>query len=157
MYFFYRLSRLVFPPKKDLPEGYSIIKKNPGYLNIRNLIWRISNLFSNYDFTEYQIANKTGEVVSSAYVIGKIWKFPFIKTKNDIHIGPCITKPEERGKGFYPILLCYISNLYLNSNKYMIVHESNLSSIKGIEKTGFKRIAIGRCTKFKRYVVERDL
>ncbi len=83
---------------------------------------------------------QNGELVHTSYVIPKCYKFPFLG-KCDYEIGPCFTYPRFRGKGFYPLMLRYIcANIGTeHSIFYMIVDESNLSSIKGIEKADFQR------------------
>lgn len=97
-----------------------------------------------------------GELVHTSYVIPKCCKFPFLN-KHDYEIGPCFTYPQYRGKGYYPQMLKYIcSNIKTeNSVFYMIVDETNLSSIKGIEKAGFQRCGTIKVTRFlKRYQLE---
>jgi RimJ/RimL family protein N-acetyltransferase len=53
----------------------------------------------------------------------------------------CLTLPPMRGKGIYPIVIRSIVE-YLGSkgleNVYMCVHRDNRSSIRGIEKAGFR-------------------
>ena len=48
-----------------------------------------------------------------------------------------------RGMGYYPLLLKYIQNQYIDKDIYMIVDEENIPSIKGIEKAGFKKFGFG--------------
>lgn len=69
-----------------------------------------------------------------------------------IHIGPCRTVPEERGKGYYPYLLERIVGKNPQKEYYMIIDEKNLSSIREVEKVGFKRFAIGK-KRFGLYVI----
>jgi len=107
---------------------------------------------SNKPFLEYQITNANGGVVSFARVIGKIYKFPFMKKKS-LHIGPCMTIPEYRGRGFYPMLLRKIQKDF-DTDLYMIVHESNLSSIRGVEKARFSLFGKGHSTLLKRYEID---
>lgn len=97
-----------------------------------------------------------GKLVHTSYVIPKCYKFSFLY-KTDYEIGPCMTYPEFRGRGYYPMMLCYICSTVgvQNTNFYMIVEESNFASIKGIEKAGFERCGTIRVTKFtKRYLIE---
>lgn len=55
----------------------------------------------------------------------------------------CLTLPDARGKGLYPMVINAILG-YLRdkgfSKAYMCVHKDNKSSIRGIEKAGFARI-----------------
>jgi len=77
--------------------------------------------------------------------------------KWDYEIGPCFTYPKFRGKGVYPQMLKYISSNVgaENSIFYMIVDETNLPSIKGIEKAGFQKCGTIKVSRFlKRYQLE---
>lgn len=80
------------------------------------------------------------EIVHTSYVIPACIKFPFMD-KNGLEIGPCHTNPAFRGKGIYPKVLTEICRRKSKSTSsfYMIVDETNLPSIRGIEKAGFVR------------------
>lgn len=84
--------------------------------------------------------SKTGKVKHFSYVVPKCYKFAFLKN-GDYEIGPCFTFPEFRGKNIYPTMLNYITgNLGdENSTFYIVVENTNLPSLKGIEKANFKR------------------
>ena len=74
--------------------------------------------------------------------------------KGDLEIGPCYTYLTFRGKGIYPKVLSKICAIRAcgEGSFYMIVDESNIPSIKGIEKAGF--IQCGKVKKgrfLKRY------
>lgn len=156
MYLYFKIRNNGEVKYKELPPGYSFKVITPEIWNIRHFFWRMLNLLGKRKFREYQILNEKGEVVSSAQVIGKIYKFPFMHSSRDIHIGPCYTVVSERGKGLYPILLSYIISLYPDAEKYMIVHEDNLSSLRGVKKAGFKKFAKGDLTRFKRYIITEE-
>lgn len=85
----------------------------------------------------YVTAPETGRVIHTSCVMGRSFKFPFMK-KGDIHIGPCRTDPEQRGKGIYKAVLRHITRKTEYNTAYMIVADSNLPSIKGIEGAGFR-------------------
>ena len=102
-------------------------------------------------FYEYHIV-KGGRVVSSAQVCPRLPMFKFIDNKTGIHIGPCYTIAEERGKGFYPLLLQHIMEENPCRDFYMMVHEDSIASQRGIAKVGFRKIAQGVKTKLGRYV-----
>lgn len=63
--------------------------------------------------------------------------------KKECEIKYSLTLPHYRGKGMYPATLVKIQG-YLKENGYrrvfICVNKDNISSIKGIEKTGFKFI-----------------
>ena len=60
-------------------------------------------------------------------------------------IGDCYTRPDYRGKSIFPFVLNYITKEIFAEDKkkevFMIVNQDNLSSIKGIEKAGFRKCA----------------
>ncbi len=87
----------------------------------------------------YVTAPETSRVIHTSYVMRRSFKFPFMG-KQDIHIGPCQTDPTHRGKGIYKAVLRHITRQTEHKNAYMIVAESNLPSIKGIEGVGFRHI-----------------
>lgn len=111
-----------------------------------SFIWKILSIVfagkAKGEYCIYQLINQEGEVVSKAELVSWIPIFRFMP-KRAYHIGPCSTIPKERGKGFYPYLLnCIIAN-NPTAEYYMIVSESNLSSIKGVRKAGFVEIGRG--------------
>lgn len=127
-----------------LPEGFSVTqKKMPPFSSIHAMLWTITKGSGFYKI--YTLINRKGEKVCYAETLNKC---PFLRflPRNVVHIGPCMTPPEHRGNGYYPLLIKHIASLYRGVDCYMFVHESNIASIKGIEKAGFERI--GTCKKF---------
>lgn len=60
---------------------------------------------------------------------------------NDVEIKYCLTLPQYRGRGIYPVVLKEIvKNLsqFNIFNTFICVKKNNISSIKGIEKAGFE-------------------
>ena len=68
--------------------------------------------------------------------------------KNSIHIGPCWTDKNHRGKGIYPAVVSKICADYSQKDVYIFTDDDNISSQKGIEKVGFKPYATGFKTRF---------
>ena len=105
-------------------------------------------------FWIYYVADReSGQMIHSSYVTGRSFKFPFM-SQRDIHIGPCNTAPEYRGRGIYRNVLRVICRDHKDAcNKvYMMVHEDNIPSIKGIEAAGFRHIGtVERTGIFKVY------
>lgn len=67
-------------------------------------------------------------------------RFPFIPEKAYM-IGPCQTLPSFRGNMIYPFVLQQITHSVPECDEYWIlVHEKNLSSIRGIKKAGSKHM-----------------
>lgn len=92
------------------------------------------------------VLSDDGELVHTSYIIGSRFKFRFM-TKQDFEIGPCYTKEKFRGQGIYPSVLRVITSLY-DVNFYMNVDESNVPSIRGIEKAGFSYVGHSIKTRF---------
>lgn len=97
-----------------------------------------------------------GKIVHTSVVIPKCFKFPYMENKSYC-IGPCQTNIEYRGQGIYPKTIAHILNdqKYIDSKIYMVVNDTNKSSIRGIEKSGFRLCGTIRKSKFlKRYYME---
>lgn len=103
----------------------------------------------------FYVINDNDQIMHTSYVVPKCFKFPFLK-KYDYEIGPCFTYPEYRGKGIYPKVLKYICMNIGNesSNFFVIVSRNNISSIKGIEKSGFNKLGLVEKSRvLKRYLL----
>lgn len=92
-------------------------------------------------FVEYDLI-KDDVIVSKAILFSKDPTYKFLPAKG-VHLGYCATIPQERGKGYYPLLLRYIICDNPNMDLHMIVAPHNIASIRGIEKAGFVRYAKG--------------
>ena len=89
----------------------------------------------------YVTDSPSGQVIHTSYVTEKSFKFPFM-SRGELHIGPCYTAPSHRGQGIYRKVLRGIcaDRRQTHNRAYMMVHEDNLPSIKGIEAAGFRHI-----------------
>jgi hypothetical protein len=62
--------------------------------------------------------------------------------KKGLAIGECYTKEEFKGKSIYPFVINYIAREEILKNNqtevFIVVNRDNSSSIRGIEKAGFK-------------------
>ena len=123
-------------------------------------LWRVLTWLKGGQYWKYELL-KDGKMVSTAEVCTEHWQLPFMTilrggVKKDYHIGPCMTCPNERGKGYYPMLLQAIMNdLGTQNNYYMIVHETNTPSLRGIAKAGFSRIGVGVKNKYGQYIITK--
>ena len=110
---------------------------------IKNILVRsMFCLSSKGSFRIYYVTDEGGKPIHTSYVMGPTAKFPFME-KGDIHIGPCRTDPDHRGKGIYRKVLRAIHADHCHdgySGAYMIVLEENLPSIKGIEAAGLTHV-----------------
>jgi len=119
--------------------------------SLHSFLWRTYTLFGGF-YTEYFLY-KDNKLLSRAEVVSKIPVLPFMSA-DGVHIGPCVTEADERGKEYYPYLLNIIQMQYKNKVCYMIVEEHNSASIRGVQKAGFRCYARGRKTKTRRYIIE---
>lgn len=122
------------------------------HINFKILLSRLwFKLISMGKLTIYYTTDTNGVVTHTSYVVGKCFKFPFLNV-DDYEIGPCVTHPDYRGQGLFPMVLEYVTNTLGGRNFYMLVDPHNIASVRGIEKAGFSRIGETQKTKFKRYV-----
>lgn len=92
---------------------------------------------------KYFIQDK-GVLVHQSFLFNTVFLLQLIHKKGVV-IGDCYTHPDYRGKSIYPSVIHSIAKEVLqnatNKAVFMIVNQDNLSSIKGIEKAGFKKCA----------------
>ena len=90
---------------------------------------------------KYFIEDK-GVLVHQSFLFNTVFLLRLIRKKGPI-IGDCYTHPDYRGKSIYPSVINSIAKEVLQNAKnkavFMVVNQDNLSSIKGIEKAGFKK------------------
>lgn len=140
--------------EKNIPNGFKIDIVIPLSFTFHDIIWRF---FSVGQYREYRLIEvATDKVVAKAQVMPKIYIFNFMDKGLNIHIGPCSTLKEYRGRGFYPLLLYKIINDYRSkvSCFYIFCDEYNNSSVRGIEKVGFQPFAKGVKNKWGIYVIK---
>ena len=96
--------------------------------------WNVAAMGKVKAYTVYD----NGKTIHSSYVVWGSEKFRFLK-KGDIEIGPCWTHPDYRGLGIYPAVLSHIIQKELagGGTAYMIIHETNEASQRGVAKAGF--------------------
>lgn len=85
-----------------------------------------------------------GVSVHNSVLFDKVFLLKLIGKKGST-IGDCYTHPNYRGQSIYPFVIHSIAKeVLLDAKKtavFMIVNQDNLSSIKGIEKAGFRKYA----------------
>lgn len=136
-----------------IPDGFELRIVRPHSNSIHDILWNICSFGKYREYKLIDVSN--GKTVSKAQVMPKILIFPFMKN-DGIHIGPCSTDSQYRGRGFYPTLLKKIMLDYRSKVKdfYIFCDSNNIASIRGIEKTGFKCFAKGVKNKLGIYVVK---
>lgn len=122
--------------------------------NLHALIWRIVSFLLGGSYCKWQLI-RGSKILSEAEVVSWLPVFKFMPRKG-IHIGPCHTVADERGKGYYPYLLRQIVKSNTDKDYYMIVEQSNTASIRGVLKAGFVEIGGGIKTRSGQYVMVKD-
>lgn len=133
-----------------------MFKKIKPYLKIKKIdvliYYLTSDSYSTFPLLDYQIvkqeinSNKIKySIVDNQMIIHKSFLFKklnILKLINKIGptIGDCVTIQECKGKSIYPFVINHIAKEVLETQKevFIIVNTDNISSIKGIEKAGFK-------------------
>jgi RimJ/RimL family protein N-acetyltransferase len=149
---YYRLSA---SKKTDIPlaQGYrmKVFYPSAGRLNLHTYfkpIYLFWYLFTFARYSIYYVYDVTGRIIHFSHVMPKIFKYAFMPSKNSIHIGPCWTNKNHRGKGIYPAVLSKICADHSQKDVYIGTDDDNISSQRGIEKVGFKRFATGYKTRY---------
>ena len=143
------------PLLKSPDESLCIKKMKPKFFDsLHSFLWSVETLIGG-TYLEYQLW-RGDKLVCKAEVVSWIPQFPFMP-KNGLHVGPCFTMKEERGRGYYPYLLSEIVADNATKDCYMIVSPKNVSSTRGVEKAGFKPFATGFRTRFGRYVINKQI
>ena len=137
---------------KSMVQGFKILSVRPQVTNLHRLLWTILS-FGRY--RRYSLL-VDGEEVSTAEVMPYMPIFRFMKP-GGIHIGPCVTKKQHRGHGYYPLLISQIACEYQDRQSYIFCHETNSASIRGIEKAGGQLFARGRKTRMGFYVISTHI
>ena len=143
-----------------LPDNMTISHRKPSLgllikkeVTLNEFLWSIIS-FNRYNI--YYVKNERDVIVHKSAAIGKCFKFPFLN-KNEFEIGPCYTIQEYRGLGIYPNVLKYIIKNNSSKNFYMLVHNTNVSSIRGIEKASFRQIGYIKKNKIGQWRIQDGL
>ncbi len=84
--------------------------------------------------------NDSGNFVHNSFVFPKLRLLKLLG-KTGPAIGQCVTNPQYRGRSIYPHVINLAARKELSNGKsevFIIVNSDNASSIRGIEKAGFK-------------------
>ncbi len=131
------------------------------------LLWHLFAILSRGEYWRYEL-RKDNRMVSCAEVCTPNPQLPFIgrererererENRRAYHIGPCMTIPEARGNGYYPMLLNEImKDLGTDKSYYMIVHSDNYASLRGIAKVGFTLIGKGKKNALGQYIITNEI
>jgi RimJ/RimL family protein N-acetyltransferase len=133
-----------------LPDGLRIVvfRPRPWRLNdherrpsLTHAYWLLATL-GRYEI--WYVRDATGRIVHYSYVLPWIPTFPFMG-RRDLEIGPCVTGDAHRGRGIYPAVLRAIRARRADAARLWVMTEAtNMPSIRGIEKAGFRLAGHGR-------------
>lgn len=152
-YIYYQLLASEKSTAISLAPGYKIKIHHPRPGNFNNhthfkpiyLFWYF---FTFGQYCIYYVYDKDERIVHFSHVMPKIFKYAFMPKKNSIHIGPCWTHENHRGKIIYPAVLSKICTDFHQKNIYIFTEIENIASQKGIEKVSFNKFASGNKTKY---------
>ena len=138
MYWLYyaEANATTLPPSEYTIKGVSVRRKDRKFLTRLDYAWHLLALGK---YRKFIVLADDGAIVHTSRVIGKCFKFPFLPN-GAAEIGPCSTEQDYRGRGIYPRVLTHILVNGGYQSYYMLVHDTNTASIRGIEKAGFSRI-----------------
>lgn len=90
-----------------------------------------------------------GEVINRTFVFKKVFLLRLVNKSGPV-IGDCWTDDRFRGRSIFPFMLNRVAGIELKSANevFVVVNTNNQSSIRGIEKSGFKKYAHIRTTRF---------
>ena len=145
------------------PSPLSVVPK--GMPLIPFAVWWVFHylrLFSNQGYTIFVIYDGK-RLIHRSCVFPGYFRFPFMG-KDDLQIGDTWTAPDHRGKGLALFALQEISRLQKRPGRkfWYVVDESNIPSIRVVEKAGFTKVGEGTRTKrfglslLGAYVIQRQ-
>ncbi len=159
-YLFYEHSGFIPEFKVDIlrDSSCSIQFWKPGFNKIlpsglpekRFVIWWLMHqlrVFPNRDYCLLLIY-MGDTLVHRSCAFPRYFRYPFMGSK-DLQIGDTFTDPKYRGQGLATLaILKIIDFLKIDDRRFWyVVEETNQSSIRVIEKAGFKKIGLGARTR----------
>lgn len=98
-------------------------------------------------------------IIHKSYLFAKVFLLKSINKIGPV-IGDCVTVKSHRGQSIYPFVINGIAKEIIeNENKpvFIIVDRENLSSIKGIEKAGFSKLAAIVAKRWLWFYLKREI
>ena len=98
-------------------------------------------------------------LIHESYVFKKVFLLKSIHKIGPV-IGDCFTNKHYRGQAIYPVVINYMAKHLLENNSkevFVVVNKSNKSSIKGIEKAGFDKLASIRAKRWLWFYLKRQV
>ena len=103
-----------------------------------------------------QDASKT---VHKSYLFDSVYLLKSINKSGPV-IGDCHTHKEYRGQAIYPFVINKIAKEVIETKGkevYIVVDQNNLNSIKGIEKSGFSKLASIKAKRWLWFYLKRHI
>jgi len=155
-YLFYRLDSYSKDQKKNIlldekfsaflwkPRAFEIVPKGVSLLPF-GIWWTMHYLkiFSNQDYSLYLIYDRNN-LIHRSVITPRYFRFPFM-AKDDLQIGDTWTSSSYRGKGLATFAIQIACQLHMKPGRrfWYLAEETNLPSMRAIEKAGFKKVGIG--------------
>lgn len=101
----------------------------------------------------------TGKMIHQSYLFDKVFLLKSIN-KNGPVIGDCYTHDQYRGQAIYPYVINRIAKEVIETEckeVFVIVNQDNFSSIKGIERAGFSKLASIKGTRWLWFYLNRHI
>jgi len=99
------------------------------------------------------------KIVHKSYLFSSVFLLRSINKKGPA-IGDCSTISSYRGQSIYPYVINKIAKDVINNEGkevFVIVNTNNISSIKGIEKAGFSKMATVRGKRWLWFYLKREI
>ncbi|RXJ45414.1 hypothetical protein [Gelidibacter gilvus] len=128
--------------KFKLIDVYVYRMQCPEHFQYENFPYVVEKIKVSRNKTKYYIANEN-LTIHESYLYQRTFLLRLLKISGPV-IGDCYTNIKYRGQSIYPFVINYIANDVIEATKkdvFIIVNSNNFSSIKGIEKAGFKKYA----------------
>lgn len=157
-YLFYRLDSIInskIQEKKPLPDkrfnamlwkptSLEIIPKGIPWLPFG--VWWIMHhlhIFTNRDYSLYLIYIGYN-LIHRSVITPRYFRFPFMD-KDDLQIGDTWTATTYSGKGLATFAIQMVCQLHMKPSRrfWYLVEETNLPSIRAVEKVGFTKVGEG--------------
>lgn len=128
-YIYYKLSSSEISTAISLKPCYKIKIYHPRLGKLNNhthfkIIYLFWYFFTIGRYIIYYVYDENDRIIHFSHVMPNFFKYAFIQQQNSIHIGPCWTHENYRGKGIYPAVLNKICTD--NSRKNVFIDTSPL-------------------------------
>ena len=135
---------------------YKMDKHKPLIINGTN--YKIEKSEINKEKRRYYIRDGN-KIIHESYVFSSVFLLRLIKKRGPV-IGDCKTINAYRGKSIYPYVINKIAkDILTDSDKevFVIVNKDNISSIKGIEKAHYTRMASIKAKRWLWFYLKKEI